>query len=153
MRKEFNIISLRDRLDLKERAAKWFYEKWKIPEEAYLESIQECQNHKEKIPQWYLVMEGSQIVGGLGVIENDFHKRKDLTPNICAVYVEENYRKLGLAKEMLEYVCKDMMLMGYTDAYLLTDHTEFYEKCGWEFFCMVEEDSGSMARLYHIALK
>ena len=24
--------------------------------------------------------------------------------------------------------------------YLLTDHTGFYERCGWEFFCMAQGD-------------
>ena len=28
----------------------------------------------------------------MGVIENDFHDRKDLTPNVCAVYTEEDCR-------------------------------------------------------------
>lgn len=32
-----------------------------------------------------------------GSIENDFHDRKDLTPNICAVYTEEAYRGRGIA--------------------------------------------------------
>ncbi len=45
---------------------------------------------------------------GLGVIENDFHNRKDLTPNICAVYVEEKYRGQGIAGKMLNFVCEDM---------------------------------------------
>ena len=35
-----------------------------------------------------------KVIGGLGVIENDFHDRKDLTPNICAVYTEEEYRNI-----------------------------------------------------------
>ena len=37
---------------------------------------------------WYLCMLNNQIIAGVGVIENDFHDRKDLTPNICAMYVE-----------------------------------------------------------------
>lgn len=32
-----------------------------------------------------------------GSIANDFHDRKDLTPNICAVYTEEAYRGRGIA--------------------------------------------------------
>lgn len=31
-----------------------------------------------------------------GSIANDFHDRKDLTPNICAVYTEEAYRGRGI---------------------------------------------------------
>lgn len=32
---------------------------------------------KAAVPQWYLAMEGEWIIGGMGVIENDFHDRKD----------------------------------------------------------------------------
>ena len=41
---------------------------------------------------WYLCLDSECIVGGLGVIENDFHDRKDLKPNVCAVYTEKEYR-------------------------------------------------------------
>ena len=152
MKDEYKIVVLREAPDLSEQAAKWFFEKWQVPKQVYLESIQECQKKQGGIPQWYLVLEKDKIIGGLGVIENDFHKRKDLTPNICAVYIEEDYRKLGLAKEMLDFVCKDLASMDCTDAYLITEHTSFYEKCGWEFMCMVEENNGHMTRMYHTAI-
>ncbi len=42
-------------------------------------------------------MSGDKIVGGMGVIENDFHDRKDLTPNVCAVYTEKDYCCKGIA--------------------------------------------------------
>ncbi len=40
------------------------------------------------------------IVAGLGVIENDFHNRKDLAPNVCAVYTEEDCRCKGIAGKL-----------------------------------------------------
>ena len=153
MKDKFKIVTLRDNLNLSENAAKWFHKKWKVPQEAYTESIQECQKNKAKVPQWYLVMNENEIVGGLGVIENDFHTRKDLTPNICALYVEQDYRKLGVAKDLLDFACNDLSAMNYSNLYLITEHTNFYEKCGWEFLYMVEEDNGHMTRMYHIKLK
>lgn len=62
-----------------------------------------------KMP-FLVILKENEIVGGIGVIENDFHKRKDLTPNICAFYIEEGYRNMGMAKEMLDFVCKDLWL-------------------------------------------
>lgn len=149
---EYTVILMRNRSDFNERAARWFHEKWKVSEELYVTSIQECQKKQRKIPQWYLVLIEDKIIGGLGVIENDFHKRTDLTPNICALYIEEEYRKLGIAKKLLDFVCKDLSTMGYQDVYLITEHMDFYEKCGWEFHCMVEEEDGHITRMYHIAL-
>ena len=94
-------------------------------------------------------MEGGQIIGGLGVIENDFHERKDLAPNVCAVYVEPDRRGRGVAGEMLEQVCADMDRRGISTLYLLTDHTSFYERYGWEFFCLaLGEGERVPSRLY-----
>ena len=136
------ILRLVDRPELKDRAACWFHEKWGIPLEAYRESMDDCLAGKGTVPQWYVVMEGDRIVGGLGVIESDFHDRKDLTPNVCAVYVEEDRRCLGIAGAMLRFVCEEMKEKGIDTLYLITDHTSFYERYGWEFLCMVQGDGG-----------
>ena len=98
---------------------------------------------------WYLCMQGDQIVGGLGVIDNDFHDRKDLSPNVCAVYTEEAHRKKGIAGKLLDFVVSDMKEKGISPLYLVTDHTGFYERYGWEFFCMAQgDDEPEMTRLY-----
>ena len=88
-------------------------------------------------------------MGGLGVIENDFHNRKDLAPNVCAVYTEKEYRYKGIAGHLLDMVVEDMKSKGITPIYLITDHTSFYERYGWEFLCMVQEEENSdMIRMY-----
>lgn len=134
------IIRLKDQPELLTAAAQWFHEKWGIPPEAYLESMQQCLAGNHPVPQWYLALEQDRIIGGLGVIENDFHNRKDLTPNVCAVYTEEDRRLQGIAGALLARVCSDMKEQGIDTLYLLTDHTSFYERYGWEFFCMVQGD-------------
>ena len=35
------------------------------------------------------------------------------------------------------------------EAYLPTDHTAFYDRYGWSFLCMVQEDGGGTAEIYH----
>lgn len=143
------IIKIREHKEMSEKAAEWFHSKWNVPLEAYEESIAECLKNEASIPQWYVAMEKDEIVGGLGVIENDFHARKDLKPNVCAVYVEEKYRCKGIAGKLLNYVCEDMLHFGVDTLYLLTDHTSFYERYGWEFLCMVQgEDESDTGRMY-----
>ncbi len=146
---DYNIIRLIDRPELKKEMAKWFHEKWGIPLEAYTESMDECLLKTNSVPQWYLAMEDDEIIGGLGVVENDFHDRKDLAPNVCAVYVEEDKRCNGVASTLLNYVCADMKERGIDTLYLVTDHTSFYERYGWEFLCMVQgDDEPDMTRMY-----
>lgn len=143
------IIRLVDRPDLLKQAAQWFHEKWGIPLAAYMESMEACLQKKNGVPQWYMAMRGNRIIGGLGVIENDFHDRKDLTPNVCAVYVEEDCRGNGIAGALLQFVCADMAKQGVDVLYLVTDHTSFYERYGWEFYGMVQADGEEgMTRMY-----
>lgn len=137
---EYTILNLKERPKWKQKAAQWFHEKWSIPLESYLESMEESLNSESQVPQWYLALYEDQIIGGLGVIENDFHDRKDLTPNVCAVYVEEAFRCRGIAGNLLNTVCRDMKQKGIDTLYLITDHDSFYERYGWEFYCMVQGD-------------
>lgn len=145
---DYKYITLREEPSVMDAAASWFCSKWRVPKEAYLE----CMNaylQKETELGWYLCMDGEKIIAGMGVIENDFHNRKDLTPNVCAVYTEEEYRGKGIAGSLLNMVVSDMKQKGITPLYLITDHTSFYEQYGWEFFCMVQGDGeAKMSRLY-----
>lgn len=145
----YHMVRLVDWPEKKEDAARWFHEKWGIPLEAYLESMEACLRKEGPVPQWYLAVKENQIIGGMGVIENDFHNRKDLAPNVCAVYVEKSRRCQGVAGALLDFVCKDMKERGIDTLYLLTDHTSFYERYGWEFLCMAQGDGEEeMARMY-----
>ena len=136
----YDSVNLREHSGLLDAAAVWFHEKWGVPLAAYRESMAECVKGGGPVPQWYIAVEGEEILGGLGVIENDFHDRKDLTPNVCAVYVEETCRCQGIAGALLNHACGDMAALGVDTLYLLTDHTAFYERYGWEFFCMAQGD-------------
>lgn len=145
---EYTYLTLREKPELKDVAADWFHKKWGIPKEAYLECMTEYLNQKTE-NGWYLCMHGDQIAGGLGVIDNDFHDRKDLSPNVCAVYTEEAHRGQGIAGKLLNLVVSDMNAKGISPLYLVTDHIGFYERYGWEFYCMAQgDDEPEQTRLY-----
>ena len=108
----YTIVKLREAPAWLGEAARWFHEKWGIDEAAYRESLEACVKGGAPVPQWYVALEGGAILGGLGVIENDFHDRKDLAPNVCAVYTEEAHRGKGIAGALLETVCQDMAALG-----------------------------------------
>ena len=144
----YQYITLREKPSYMHTAAQWFHSKWRIPTEAYL-TCMEAYLQKETEYGWYLCLDSDQIVGGLGVIENDFHERKDLTPNICAVYTEEKHRNQGIAGQLLNKAVADLREKGISPVYLLTDHTVFYERYGWEFLCMAQNSGEStMSKMY-----
>ena len=141
-------ITLREKPELEQKAAQWFHSKWGVPPEAYLECMDAYLSGETELG-WYLCLDGERVVGGCGAIENDFHDRKDLTPNICAVYTEEDCRGQGVAGRLLDLAVEDLRSKGISPVYLLTDHTGFYERYGWEFFCMAQGDGeDEPARMY-----
>ena len=141
-------ITLRERPEMMESAAEWFHSKWQVPKESYMECMRAYLLGKTEYG-WYLCLDGERIVGGMGVIGNDFHDRKDLAPNVCAVYTEEACRRQGIAGRLLNMVVEDMRKKGITPLYLVTDHIGFYEHYGWEFLCMVQSDGEpEEARMY-----
>ena len=146
--KDYLYITLRERPDLKNMAAEWFHSKWGVSTESYLKCMNDYLDYSTEYG-WYLCLDKDKIIGGMGVIENDFHNRKDLRPNICAVYTEEEYRCQGISGRLLNMVVTDMKSKDISPIYLITDHVGFYERYGWEFMCMVQGDEESnMTRIY-----
>ena len=146
--RDYKYVILTEVPSIKDEAAEWFHSKWGVPKEAYLECMEAFLNGETDYG-WYLCLDGDKIIAGMGVIENDFRDRKDLTPNVCAVYTEEKYRCQRIAGPLLNMVVDDMKKKGVSPIYLVTDHIGFYEKYGWEFLCMAQGDGEpDMTRMY-----
>ena len=64
--------------------------------------------------------------------------------------LSKGYRqRVGIAGALLNFVCADMNARGISTLYLVTDHTSFYERYGWQFYCMVQGDGEEEpSRLY-----
>ena len=144
----YTFCPLREKPELRDAAAAWFHARWGVPVAAYLACMEAYLNRETELG-WYLCLDDGRIVAGLGVIENDFHDRKDLSPNVCAVYTEPDCRGRGIAGSLLNLAVDDMRAKGVSPLYLVTDHVGFYERYGWEFLCMVRsEGQPEMSRLY-----
>lgn len=58
-------ITLRQRPELKEQAARWFHGKWGVPTGAYLQCMESYLKGETEYG-WYLCLCGGEIVGGMG---------------------------------------------------------------------------------------
>lgn len=154
MKSELEIERIVEHPELISQAAAWFASKWEVPEEAYEESMVESVQNPDAVPQWFVVRDGeapgSPVIAGCGIIENDFHDRPDLAPNLCALYVEEPYRGCHLARRLLDAARAEAGRLGCERLYLITDHDSFYEKYGWDFIGFAHEDEGGEVRLYGV---
>lgn len=56
---------------------------------------------------------------------------------------------ISMTEKILPLV-DDLKSKGITPIYLVTDHTSFYERYGWEFLCMVQgDDEANITRMYY----
>ncbi len=106
-------IKLRDRPTLIKETAEWFASKWDLPVAVYEESIRtgSTKKHRFRNGMWCW-MRGRDYRAGAGVVDNDFHDRVDLTPNVCALFVEKEQRNQRIAKMILETIKQDFAEMG-----------------------------------------
>ena len=145
------VWSVRERPEKVGEFISYFQEKWA---DAYSGAMyRDCLTHTPgapgPLPQWYLLREGGRTLGCAGLIPNDFISRADLWPWLCALYVEKEFRCQGIAGRLLDTAVKELKSKGITPVYLITDHTSFYERYGWEFLCMVQGDGDpDMIRMY-----
>jgi SAM-dependent methyltransferase/N-acetylglutamate synthase-like GNAT family acetyltransferase len=143
------IISIRSNPGYAVRAIDWFSSKWGIDRKEYEKSINDCISNNERLPRWYLAIgESDEIIGGCGLILNDFVDRTDLFSYLCALYVEEKARGHALGSKLLEYVRTDAGRLGFDKLYLCTDHTSYYEKYGWKHIGTGRHPWGETSRIY-----
>ena len=107
----FEFVTLRNVPELRDAAAEWFHARRGVPKDAYLECM-DSYLHGDTEYGRYLCLCGGRIAGGLSVIENDFRCRKDLSPNICAVYTDPQYRCRGIAGELPDMAVVDLKAKG-----------------------------------------
>ncbi len=148
------LISIRKNPEYKEEAIKYFQSKWanENSKMVYEDCIKNCITAKNPLPQWYLLLEENKIIGGAGLITNDFISRMDLYPWFCAVYIEKDFRGHSYGSILLERAKEDAKGNGFTSLYLCTDHVGYYEKYGFKFIATGYHPWGESSRVYEATL-
>ena len=141
-------INIQENPEWLETAAEYFSSRWKIGKQIYVDSINQSLCKTNKLPRWFLLQKNDNIIGGFGLIENDFMVRKDLLPWLCALYIEPEERKQGYGGQLLKEGIKEAEKLGFDKVYLNTDHVGYYEKYGWSYIGDFEHTSGEIVRVY-----
>jgi len=144
------IINIRDYPNILDKSVEYFSSRWNIDKQLYYDSIKDSIYTDKAVPRWFLILVGDEIVGGCGLIENDFMKRTDLYPWLCALYIEPHERGKDLGSKLLEHCQSEGAKLGFNKIYLNTDHIGYYERYGWFYIGDSEHNSGDMVRVYEI---
>lgn len=146
------IISIKENPDWKDAAINYISSKWDAPRIIYEDCITHCITTSNPLPQWYLLLEGSQIIGCAGLITNDFISRMDLYPWLCALYIEEDRRGSAYGLQLIEKVKQDTLKAGFKNLYLCTEHIGYYEKYEFKYIGNGYHPWEEESRIYEIKL-
>ena len=87
------------------------------------------------IPSCTLALINKHPVGSASLVVSDMDSYPYLSPWLASVYVHSDFRKQGIASQLLE-ICLDTAKKAHLKTlYLFTpDQTDFYQKRGWELY-------------------
>lgn len=144
------LISVRENPEYQDKIIKYFQDKWASDAsmKVYEDCISNCVSTSSPLPHWYILEEEGRIIGGAGLITNDFISRMDLYPWFCALFIEEEYRGNSFGKLLLDKACADAKKGGFDHIYLCTDHIGYYEKYGFRFIGIGYHPWGDDSRIY-----
>ena len=130
------IKSLKEHPEFIPTLAKWQHDQW-----AYLNpgdsvekriSWRESEIKSDDIPQTFVAVSGSTLLGSAGLVPHDMETRMDLTPWLASVYVATEHRKQGIGSALVRHVVQEAGRRGYKTFYLFTpDQQALYAGLGW----------------------
>lgn len=144
------VINIRKYPQHMEQAIAYIQSKWgnrrnrKIYEDCIINSI----GAKSPLPIWYILMDSDKIIGCAGLITNDFISRMDLSPWLCALFIEKKYRGQHLGNLLISQMKADVAEIGLEKLYLCTDHKGYYEKYGFSYIGDGYHPWGEASRIY-----
>ena len=148
------IISIRQSEEYKGIATQYIHSKWGNEDNylIYEDSIFGCVNTTESTPYWYLLEEDNKIIGCAGLIDQDFISRTDLSPWLCSLYIESDYRGKALGSILIEKIKEDAQKEHFKAVYLCTELDRYYEKYGFHYYGEGFYDNGELTKIYEVDL-
>ena len=137
------IFSLKHKPQYFDQVAKWLYREWGIKNvggsiSTVRDKLEGFKND-DQIPINYVAIEGETLVGTFNLMLSDPPNRKDLSPWFGSLYVEPDYRNLGIGTHLVRFAVSEAKKLGVQKLYLCThSHQQMYAKLGWQPIDKVE---------------
>lgn len=104
---------------------------------------------QDRIPSALVAHDEDHYIGSVLLIENDLDERPDYAPWIAALWVEPEFRRKGIAAQLIARSRELAAELGYDTCYLCAspDKRAYYMKQG---FTLLEEDVAGLD-VFHIS--
>lgn len=131
---EIEIIELSQNPDLLSDGITYFWKCWgnQSNYKFYKDCIENSLDNKNVLPKFYLSLTRKEIIGSYALLTNDLISRQDLMPWFACLFVNEEYRNKGIARQLIQHGLSEACQKGFERLYLSTHLDAFYEKTGWK---------------------
>ena len=136
--------------NLLEKGTEYFWKQWGTESNFnfYKDCIENSISDNKSLPKFYLMLDKDKIIGSYALLTNDIISRQDLMPWFACLYVDENYRNLGLAERLIRHGLNESQKKGFKTLYLSTDLIDFYEKKEWNYLSNGYGVNGNKIKIY-----
>jgi len=136
--------------NLLEKGTEYFWKQWGTESNFnfYKDCIENSISDNKSLPKFYLMLDKDKIIGSYALLTNDIISRQDLMPWFACLYVDENYRNLGLAERLIRHGLNESQKKGFKTLYLSTDLIDFYEKKEWNYLSNGYGVDGNKIKIY-----
>jgi len=126
-----SIVSLKDLPSYRQTLTDYVANNWKAVLYPFTDVLSEIFSGEKELPKCYMMLKDGKIIGFYQLVKQELIIRKDLSPWITCMFVDEQERGQRLSSKLLEHGRTVAGKLGYTKVYLTTDHIQFYEKFGF----------------------
>ena len=125
-----------------ERIWNAFWRRHGAPFEQIRDGLNGILQSQDSVPFALVAENEGEVCGNLLVIDDDEPARPGLGPWIAAVWVDEAYRKRGIARAMIDAAQQRTAALGIARIYLVSRPAlrPFYEELGWR---EIEDEVGA----------
>lgn len=104
---------------------------------------------REDLPVTWVVVDEGEVMGAVGLGEFDIDERRDRTPWVLGMIVEDRHRGAGIGRQLLTHLEGWARHRGYEKIWVATGDpaADFYRKCGWELTETIDRASGEIVKV------
>ena len=132
MTDNINIVSLKDLPDYRQTLIDYVESNWKGVLRPFTAVLDKLFLVDKELPKCFMLLKDENIIGFYQLVEQELIERKDLSPWITCVFIDEQERGKRLSSILLKHGRTVAGKLGYSKVCLTTDHIQFYEKFGFK---------------------
>jgi N-acetylglutamate synthase-like GNAT family acetyltransferase len=139
-----NIESIADHLELLPIIGQWHWDEWGHADpngsvDTWTAGLGE-RTLRDQIPTTYIALSGqSDLLGSVTLVDSDMDTHQELTPWLAGLYVQPDFRNLGIGSKLVNHAVNKVRSMGISQLFLYSSTASgLYAKLGWQ---IINEES------------